>query len=918
MALRKKNIPVLQADSYASLQVVSLVANIFDEDSNELAFNEENDADKYFDELDQLTQDILDAENRARIGRFGIEVTTAIPLKVAEMGSVAAPLPASIFLKITQKKIEYAKSIILDQIDQSLEKTSDALAASAAKVFVENTGKSTDELFNAVPPDVAADNIQKAAQALVDGYDGISDRQKKILLGAAVSGMRKLVKDSAVTTSTSEMSKQQAIQATEKIELSKETAKKIIDNEEKLSEAGKELTEKQLSSENELKTKGDLSADTRKSLISTANTVIQYAKLANEVVDAAETLGLNPKIGSAIKRVSGAVQGAATAAIGIATGNPIAIISGVASFVSSIFGKKKKGPNLAVYLNKIFEKLGEIENTLDRIEATQRTILDNQRIISLNQIKLAKISGDIVREIQKNRDFLVEISYGPIKLFEEDLAEAGLLGATGGGYPVEMSYQEYYQKFGVFHSDIAIQALSQLDKLFGTGGFIHPVLRSSSYLPTDQVKLQVGKGPDTLFQLDVGQGKDLMQLFKKRLSRLAKIGTPRSAITEGSSIGQMFFQSNEHLPESEGLDELNTDLIDPGTLIRLGNIAVASNTINELLVTDGSQNRRMMTIDELTTRKTSPRGFELLETVLELVDVTIGQQLILSDEYFKLEFLMSVLRGEKSVEDESEYLAFDPELKTLWSVAIAYASLGSGDGLYSLKWMDHDQIDLAEFVIENPYFEFRGHPGDQFGSNNWTGDQFSNWEFSQERAIDDIQHKLPGKMQQLIEFKVDARLGNYQNPDPMGLSDIVHVKADLFGYEFSVLGDKSISSLDQYCGVWSRAEKNAGIIKLMSEDGDQLPYDDLSNYFGKIAPPPSWSKWDIEKMKTVNVAPNSINLQEFELFRTAEELRFDPMIEQLISLKSNIQRALLTYHIKQNGQNRLKERILDAMLPVEA
>lgn len=899
--------------------------------------------------LSDLDNALRANEQKARNARFGTSFAFAPLESSLELASVNLPAPASYVVWGTEKLISEQKNFILRGIEQRRVETGDALAKAAAERMHDERGLPYLALFPPGSPEVARRNMEAAAQSILNGNSALSGNQKAILLESIVRGMSRLYADGRLRETGNQTSPCDCAtllaESSGTLEQIDDAAKKMASAEDELAVRGARLAEAQVEAETLIQSKRPVPQSLAQQINVYAQDVIEVATVSQDVVAAAVVLGLSPNIGEQVNRVANLAGLAANTALSFTAGGPpLAMISATSQLITGIFGKRKRGPGIGIYLQRIYSALSTISNQLVEVQEMQARILSNVRSVQENQIVLANLTQRTISEVQINRRLIIDLATGPMRLLEREVERYGLNIGQRDGWGPSLGYDAYAEMFAA-SGDVLIRGLNQIEEIFDNTNQLHMLLSEATYLGRTTLETEVDDDGIRL-NISADARQEQQTIYRQRVETIVRENIPHFFLTEAANAMAVFFPDAMKTDEAKLTNEdLSQPLIEVGMLLRLGWLTCSSYFLQEMLIHKNGQ-RQLMNKEEILTHSfNQPRGYDMLNVVLHWVEVAISQQLILDSGFDRIRYLNAIVAGENPpIETPYPYGRADQIGSLFADMQQSAISLRFGNGSYDPRWVNDVHMIYARGQYA-AWFECYGVS--QFDCDyRLGGGQPSSNEIARFRqeALEVIGSRLlfpRGQSSSTAEFALTVHHDDF----PDSQTDIGTFLRDQFElelidshYEMSLSARHWPRTSANFLGPWIRAEQARRTILEQLAFEEHTPHQNV--LFSWVDPrdeeearlfqecendpyelimnvdcfaPDSWADWSIEDQERLSERPSTMRFEDFDIHRDPATGHFAPEVEALLDLKAALIRHLTPYRIYQDQDIVLKQRWIDTL-----
>lgn len=632
------NLEIFKPSSQALPSVLSAVSSGgYDEEFQ--AFDKEIEGISEWEAVvTEIESGVAHLKAKAAAGRALSEANFGIVEWTLDLGT--ASLPAAWALMAVNKVIGLQKSIVIDGIAQQFSDASQRLTEVTISRLVNDTGQTYVELFSSSNPQQTAVSIQRAKDLLSDKLNDLPNETKAIVLEKMVDTLTNVIQSNQTPPDrdpSDESIKKAGTQAEKSIETVKRVVKSEVDKSEKLRQVTEAIEDKlQI-----VATGGQVNAADNESLLAVAEQVIEISSVAPQVLSAAVALGLPPE---SAENINLGVQVATNVATGylaaFSNPNPMMAVGAAANLISIAFGGGKDAATQRH--EQIMKAIGFLAKQNQAILDNQRTILNNQRriyravkAVAHNQTVIIELELNTLKEVLRNREFLIDITTGPILKLEGALKSERFRTGTGAGKDL-LGYDQVRELF-VNRGDLLGAGVDHLERVFRDPNNLHAVLKQDTFTGASEVEIELQSEVTRFRRIDSDLSMDTFatldaQYQQKRASFLDMSLSLRMvseyATWDGVITGDDIGFTGEHL----WADTLPAHWISADILLRLGHLAAQSHALFQF-ITGESGSFALRGLDDIANDpRQSHRGRELLINVLILVNRAIAQRILLNDE----------------------------------------------------------------------------------------------------------------------------------------------------------------------------------------------------------------------------------------------------------------------------------------------
>lgn len=893
-------------------------------------------SNSYLISLERLDADLRYNERQARNAKLGLSIAFEPTEQALEFAKTTAPAPLSYYVWGVEKLLTAQKDFLFNGIERKRVETGQNLAQAAAQRLSDNRNLPYSGLFPVNNPDLASRHMREAANEILSLDNSLTGDERSVLLGSMLEGFLNLydagrLSDEANVGQTCDC---EAVlnDTTQNLRLVGDTVEAAMSAELALAEQGVVVAEALRKAEERLQSGEEIPASFKEEVREHAETIVKFARVSQDVVEAAVALGLSPEIGAKINRLAGLAEQGAQTALAFASGNPYAIVSATSQLITGIFGKSG-GPQS--YLTEIFSALQGISERLAEIQKMQARIYQNVQAIQQNQIATAQLIQGAVREVQINRRLVIDIFDGDLHLLSREVDRFGLSHGVRNGWGPGWDYQAYSDIWRT-SGTIFIRGLNALEAIFSSRAMPHQLLQESTYFGQDEVSVEVNENTISLAVQNDGRLDEAIELQERRQA-LRERHLHSFFFTEASNMMGMLFPK-VLLSDNVAKNEADGDapLLETGILLKLGWLACSTYFLHELLVDNGNPSLKTEA-EILDGEGRNLRGYLILEDVLRWVDIAIQQRLILGDGYDRVLFLDGLRKGNVSTDDEWPE-PFGPEDrigKRFADIQFSIASLRYGEGNYDPRWVNEMFLPVARGYHKS-WENCDGIGWEcEFYNGGWPS--YAEAMELEARALDVLTSIAPFSISTANEDPSLHFTIHHRNPpadstvEPVSFLGDQFSDLELFSWFFDgqMIPAQWSSETASLFAPWVRAELNGrDIAEQLRAEAAEPHITKISQYNAPeecsrdawttiivedCPAPPAWVDWSLEHATKVAETTSGISFEDLDLHRDTETGRFHPEVEALLELKSSLLRHLTPYRLYQSGDSALKQRIVDAI-----
>lgn len=922
----------------SSTAFIEVAKGLVDEKTNNQEFWRSS-PNTYLQNLERLDQELRQNERKARYGTLFINSGFEALETGLEFARTTAPAPTSYYVWGIENLVKEQKRFIIGSIEQKRKEVGQELAQAAANRMRDSRRLPYASLYPVNNPALAVENMKEAAKDILLSNGSLGEDQKAILFRSMFESMVSMYEagalkepegDLAHTTNPNYLD-----ESAQKLNAAAGSLQDIASNEIELAEKGTVLAETNAKAESLVRKQEPVPQDLTKQLEDFANSVIELSGVSQDVVAAAVALGLSPEVGEKINFASSVASQGAKAALAFASGDPLSMISATSQLITGIFGRGSSGPE--VYLQEIFEALQDISEQLADIQAMQRKILQNIQTIQDNQLVTAQLQQNTIREVQTNRQLIIDLAEGPLKLLQREVDRFGLNVGLRNGFGPGLSYEAYWNIFDA-SGDLLIAGMRQLEGIFSSRETPHLLLQEATYFGQDQVEANVEDSGIRL-SVELNERADKALEYHARLKQLEDRRVPPFLFSEAGNMMGVLFPKALVRSDIESISQSSvTPLIEVGMLLKIGWLACSTYHLHEFLTFDGDL--RMMTKEELLDDDTQrERGYLVLEDLFRWVNTAIHQQLILGDGYDRAIYLTDLANGNPELQTDVPfpYMFEQPVGRHFPDIQYTISSLRFGKGHYDPRWVNEIYMVLARGYHEH-WENCDGIPRRECDLINAGWPDYEEYKELEEKALGVLSDLAPFSISTpeydpYLQFDVKFRYFPItEDADAtMYLSDqFSDLEINSWFDEGPLLPQSWPSQTVTFFAPWVRAELSGRNIK------EQLEYEANSPVSASVEPgrrdeecerdvwvtlfdtgcptPSSWVAWATKDEEEINEQEAVIEFADLDLHRDFETGRFSPEVEALLQLKDVLLRHLTPYRLYKEGNIDLKAKLIEAVM----